>query len=73
MKDGQALEPRHSVDMTQGNCMLSSLPTLKEVETFLVREALRRSDGNQSIAASLLGITRTALNKRLKRDSGLLP
>jgi transcriptional regulator with PAS, ATPase and Fis domain len=73
MKDGQALEPRHSADMTQGNCMLSSLPTLKEVETFLVREALRRSDGNQSIAASLLGITRTALNKRLKRDSGLLP
>ncbi len=77
MKDGKELDPRLPADTEQFNCMpsgrFSSLPTLKEAETFLVREALRRSEGNQGIAASLLGITRTALNKRLKRDSGLLP
>ena len=76
MKNGQELEPRLSANAAQGGCMpfdmLASLPTLKEAETFLVREALKRSEGNQGIAASLLGITRTALNKRLKRDAGLL-
>ena len=44
------------------------LPTLKESEDFLIAEALRRSGGNQGIAASLLGITRQALNKRLTRE-----
>jgi DNA-binding NtrC family response regulator len=42
-------------------------PTLKEVEEHLICEALNRSRGNQGIAASLLGITRQALNQRLKR------
>jgi len=42
-------------------------PTLKEAEDFLVEEALRRSGGNQGIAATYLGITRQALNKRLLR------
>jgi DNA-binding NtrC family response regulator len=44
-------------------------PTLKETEHYLISEALRLSDGNQGIAASLLGITRQALNKRLKRNT----
>lgn len=42
-------------------------PTLKETEDYLISEALRHSNGSQGIAASLLGITRQALNKRLKR------
>ena len=41
-------------------------PTLKETDDFLVSEALKRSNGNQGIAASMLGITRQALNSRLK-------
>jgi two-component system nitrogen regulation response regulator GlnG len=41
------------------------LPTLKEVEDALVTEALNRADGNQGVAAGLLGISRQALNKRL--------
>ena len=44
------------------------LPTLKELEQNLVDEAMRRAGGNQSIAALSLGITRQALNKRLKKD-----
>jgi DNA-binding NtrC family response regulator len=43
-------------------------PTLKEAEDFLIREALKRSHGNQRIAASFLGITSQALNKRLRRS-----
>jgi len=42
------------------------LPTLKQVQDLLIREALKRSNQNQSVAAQLLGITRQALSKRLK-------
>ena len=42
------------------------LPSLREAREELIREALRRSKGNQGIAAELLGISRTALNKRIK-------
>jgi DAHL domain/Sigma-54 interaction domain/Bacterial regulatory protein, Fis family len=43
------------------------LPTLQEAEQELIEEALERADGNQGVAASLLGISRQALNKRLNR------
>ncbi|UCH80864.1 MAG: sigma-54-dependent Fis family transcriptional regulator [Nitrospiraceae bacterium] len=44
------------------------LPTLKESEAYLISEALKRSEGNQRRAAEMLGISRQALNKRLKRS-----
>jgi len=43
------------------------LPTLRESEERLIAEALRRADGNQGVAAGLLGLSRQALNKRLSR------
>ena len=43
-----------------------SLPTLKEAEHMVVSEAMRRASGNQSIAARLLGISRQALNRRIR-------
>ncbi|AJE02791.1 sigma-54-dependent transcriptional regulator [Geobacter pickeringii] len=43
------------------------IPTLKEAEDALIAEALRLAGGNQGLAASYLGITRQALNKRLIR------
>ena len=43
------------------------LPTLKQIEQLLIDEALKRSNGNQSIAALSLGISRQALNKRLQK------
>jgi len=43
------------------------LPTLREVSELLVRESLRRTGGNISAAARLLGITQSALSKRLSR------
>ncbi len=45
---------------------MTTLPTLQQAAQLLVDEALRRSDGNQSIAARLLGISQPALSKRLK-------
>lgn len=44
---------------------LDSLPSLSFAQSQLIEDALRRADGNQGIAARLLGISRTALNKRL--------
>jgi DNA-binding protein Fis len=40
---------------------------LHQAEEELVDEALKRSKGNQGIAAAMLGVTRQALNQRLKR------
>ena len=55
---------------SQGKAFLVSfpeqLPTLKQAEQFLISEAMKRAKGNQAIAAQMLGITRQALNKRLK-------
>ena len=42
------------------------LPSLKQAEEILIASALRQANGNQRIAAGLLGITRQALNRRLK-------
>lgn len=44
----------------------SQLPTIKEARSLLIREAMRRANGNQSVAAQILGITRQGLNKYLK-------
>jgi DNA-binding NtrC family response regulator len=46
---------------------IETLPTLAEAAAQLMDEALRRADGNQSIASRLLGISQPALSKRLKR------
>lgn len=76
MKEGQMLKPRSSNPIPKEAAAVSdpsvAMPTLREAETALIREALKRASGNQGIAASLLGISRTALNKRLKREPELL-
>ncbi|MBI4826011.1 MAG: sigma 54-interacting transcriptional regulator [Nitrospirae bacterium] len=48
--------------------ILGHFPKLKDTENLLISEALKRSNGNQGIAASLLGISRQALNQRLKKN-----
>ena len=53
----------------QTACIVFSddLPTLSETQDSLVREAMARANGNQSVAAQLLGITRQSLGYRLKK------
>jgi len=46
---------------------LDTLPTPEQAYEFLIDEAMRRSKGNQSLAARLLGMSQSALNKRIKR------
>lgn len=45
----------------------AQFPTFKQAEVLMIKEALKRSDNNQTIAAQLLGITRRALNNRIQR------
>ena len=49
------------------DCFPDQLPNFKEAEEALLSEALRRADGNQGVAAGILGISRQALNQRLSR------
>ena len=41
--------------------------SLEEVESFLIRQALKRYDGNISQAAEALGLSRGALYRRLQK------
>lgn len=46
------------------------LPSLQEISDLLVEEAMRRAQGNQSLASRLIGISQPALSKRLKKLQG---
>jgi DNA-binding NtrC family response regulator len=68
-------QPSFDIDSKQSlegeNVLVSfsePLPTLKHTEQLVISEAMKRANGNQAIAAQLLGITRQALNKRLKQS-----
>jgi len=55
---------------TAGEDALAALfghfPTIAEVEEHMIAEAMRMSQGNQGMAANLLGVSRQTLNKRLQ-------
>ncbi|MCM0754050.1 sigma-54 dependent transcriptional regulator [Desulfovibrio aminophilus] len=44
-----------------------TIPRISECVTLLIREALHRAGGNQTLAARMLGISQPALSKRLKQ------
>ena len=65
---GAALDTLGSEDaLKQEFSFGPTLPTLHRATDALVEEALRRAEGNPGIAAGLLGISRQALAKRLRR------
>ncbi|RMF56996.1 MAG: sigma-54-dependent Fis family transcriptional regulator [Calditrichaeota bacterium] len=61
------VEAEEKLDEEEKIIFPEHLPTLKATEHMLIEEALRRAEGNQTIAAQLLGISRRALNNRLSR------
>jgi DNA-binding NtrC family response regulator len=44
------------------------LPSIHDLSDLVVAEAMRRAQGNQSVAARLIGISQPALSKRLKKN-----
>jgi len=46
---------------------LPQLPSLKATEQLMIDEALKRANGNQTVAAKILGMSRQALHNRLAR------
>ena len=59
-------------DFSQLTAQFGRQPTLREAEEYLIVAALKASGGNQRAAATMLGISRQALNKRLQRDPSLI-
>ena len=59
------MTPRAKATSSNGSDFLPEGETLDEHEQKLIREALRRAQGNKSQAARLLGLTRNALRYRL--------
>ncbi len=54
---------------TKAIAFAEQLPTIDEAIQQLIDEAMKRSQGIQTIAAGFLGISRPALSKRLKKSS----
>ncbi|MBD3306668.1 response regulator [candidate division KSB3 bacterium] len=50
---------------------LDRLPGLKDAEKLLIQEALKRTGGNRTLTAKILGITRQTLHRRLQKDDDL--
>lgn len=58
-------QPWQRTDTLLAN-LADPLPTFREMEEHLMLEALRRSGGRQGKAATRLGLSRTALNRRIQ-------
>lgn len=61
--------PVHESSTQVIDAIFGHFPTFHEIEEYLIEEALRRTDGNPSQAASLLGITRQTVANRRKTGS----
>ena len=55
------------LEITSLEALFGHFPTLEEVAEYSINQALMVSENNQSQAARLLGISKQALNKRLKK------
>ncbi|MFQ5560458.1 MAG: sigma-54-dependent transcriptional regulator [Nitrospinota bacterium] len=62
---GRSTSSSELLDML-GQVLDNRFPQMKEVESLFIDEAIKRSKGNQSIAAGMLGISRPTLINRLK-------
>jgi DNA-binding NtrC family response regulator len=58
-----------AADATSLTTLFGRFPTLEELTEYAVGEALAAAENNQSQASRLLGISRQALNKRLKKKN----
>jgi DNA-binding NtrC family response regulator len=72
IRPSHAFESPHAAEVDQElhtlYTSLQRLPSLKEAEDLLIQEALARTEGNQTLAAMLLGITRQTLHRRTHKS-----
>jgi DNA-binding NtrC family response regulator len=68
-----ALKTAASDDGLASSVIFNPLPTLKQAEEILISKAMEQSNGNQALAARLLGISRQALNGRLNKKKNFRP
>ncbi|MCW2479986.1 sigma-54-dependent transcriptional regulator [Candidatus Symbiopectobacterium sp. NZEC135] len=61
----KALEQTQPLPHSERITFPANLPTIREITEQLIHEALIRTNNNQSAAAKLLGITQSALSRRL--------
>ncbi|WP_444685210.1 sigma 54-interacting transcriptional regulator [Alkalicoccus luteus] len=69
-RGSSSLKPEHLPPSIRGDTMekpAALQQVLQEAEQRAVEQAIRYADGNKSLAASLLGISRTSLYEKLKR------
>jgi DNA-binding NtrC family response regulator len=61
--------PNDSSDLSQAfTDHFGHFPTIGEIECYMIEEAMKMSQGNQGMAAKLLGMGRQTLNKRLNKS-----
>jgi two-component system, NtrC family, response regulator HydG len=65
-REREGMQADQSGSDAPGSISFNHFPTLKEAETLLIDKALELAQSNQGVAASLLGISRQALNRRLQ-------
>ncbi|WP_080809750.1 sigma 54-interacting transcriptional regulator [Desulfamplus magnetovallimortis] len=58
-----------AIDANSPFSSFQTLPTIKQATEYLVIEAMKRANGNQTVAAKMLGISQPALSNRLKKMS----
>jgi DNA-binding NtrC family response regulator len=61
------LDPQRSKPANSGAALLPEGMTMEQWEDEMIREALRRANGNKSQAARMLGLSRNALRYRLSK------
>ena len=61
------LDPQRGKPVNSGVAVLPEGMTLEQWEDEMIREALRRANGNKSQAARMLGLSRNALRYRLSK------
>lgn len=66
-KGEESSDPDHSECEDFNKVVFNRFPTLRQAENELIRRAMEITNNNQGLAAQMLGITRQALNGRLRR------
>ena len=69
---GKASAPSEAPETAGNGAPISytgEIPKLKDVEEYLIAQAVKMAEGNQTIAAQLLGISQSTLSRRLRKES----